>query len=124
MSSREEPEQGGTVSQLVVTDARLEDSGAFTCTASNSHGVRTSHLHLLVQGEADTEPQIRSSELHHRRHVVTKRERETQIGVDIILLGVVRVSKQCLESTTERLVSVCLNSALLCFFLARVMKLD
>ncbi|XP_050724052.1 cell adhesion molecule Dscam2-like [Eriocheir sinensis] len=49
VSSREEPEQGGTVSQLVVTDARLEDSGAFTCTASNSHGVRTSHLHLLVQ---------------------------------------------------------------------------
>ena len=54
MSRHEEQDQGGTISKLVVTDAHLEDSGTFSCTASNTHGVRTSHLHLLVQGDANT----------------------------------------------------------------------
>uniref|UniRef100_A0A0P4WN52 Down syndrome cell adhesion molecule-like protein Dscam2 n=2 Tax=Scylla olivacea TaxID=85551 RepID=A0A0P4WN52_SCYOL len=49
VSQHEEQDQGGTISKLVVTDAHLEDSGTFSCTASNTHGVRTSQLHLLVQ---------------------------------------------------------------------------
>ncbi|XP_050730025.1 cell adhesion molecule Dscam2-like [Eriocheir sinensis] len=41
---------GGREGELVIQNARLSDSGTFSCTASNKHGTRISYLHLLVQG--------------------------------------------------------------------------
>ena len=40
----------GVVSELVIHDAQMADSGTFVCHASNQHGQLTSDFHLAVQG--------------------------------------------------------------------------
>ena len=40
----------GELLQLVIREARLKDSGSFSCTAVNDHGSSAADFHLLVQG--------------------------------------------------------------------------
>ncbi|KAK3849219.1 hypothetical protein Pcinc_044013, partial [Petrolisthes cinctipes] len=40
---------GSVVTRLVLSDARLEDSDTFLCTATNPHGTRTARYTLIVQ---------------------------------------------------------------------------
>ncbi|KAK3858057.1 hypothetical protein Pcinc_035719, partial [Petrolisthes cinctipes] len=48
-TGEDEVGSGGRVTQLVVAESRLADTGTFVCTATNPHGSRTAHHHLLVQ---------------------------------------------------------------------------
>ena len=43
-------ETEGVVSELVIIDAHLQDSGTLVCSASNAHGSISSDFHLAVQG--------------------------------------------------------------------------
>ncbi|XP_063888647.1 cell adhesion molecule Dscam2-like [Scylla paramamosain] len=61
----------GKEGELLIQDARLSDSGTFTCTASNTHGTRTSRLHLLVQDVPAPPSAVRVGERGSRHLLVT-----------------------------------------------------
>ena len=43
----------GTYGDLTVFDVELNDTGSYTCTVNNTHGIDTASAYLQVQGKRE-----------------------------------------------------------------------